>query len=62
MTHNFTISIAAKWLDDSNNAALTPEQRALGKKNYDETIITAVVPEQAGRHADQVPLRRQDRR
>src|SRR6185503_8180736 len=28
MTHNFTISIAAKWLDDSNNAALTPEQRA----------------------------------
>jgi len=24
MTHNFTISIAAKMLDDSNNAALTP--------------------------------------
>jgi multiple sugar transport system substrate-binding protein len=44
MTHNFTISIAAKWLDDSNNAALTPEQRALGKKNYDETIITASFP------------------
>src|SRR6185436_3816699 len=44
MTHNFTISIAAKWLDDSNNAALTSEQRALGKKNYDETIITASFP------------------
>jgi len=25
MTHNFTISIAAKWLDDANNPALTPE-------------------------------------
>ena len=24
--------------------ALTPEQRALGKKNYDETIITASFP------------------
>ena len=44
MTHNFTISIAAKWLDDANNPALTPEQRALGKKNYDETIITASFP------------------
>ena len=31
MTHNFTISIAAKWLDDANNPALTPEQRALGR-------------------------------
>jgi multiple sugar transport system substrate-binding protein len=24
LTHNATISIAAKWLDDANNAALTP--------------------------------------
>ena len=61
MTHNFTISIAAKWLDDSNNPALTPEQRAAGKKAYDETIITASFPQQAGRHADQIPFRRQDR-
>src|SRR5215203_5575263 len=44
MTHNFTISIAAKWLDDANNPALTPEQRALGKKNYDEVIITSSFP------------------
>ena len=44
MTHNFTISIAAKWLNDFNNAALMLEQRAIGKKNYDETIITASFP------------------
>ncbi|HTO67092.1 MAG TPA: ABC transporter substrate-binding protein [Bradyrhizobium sp.] len=44
MTHNFTISIAAKWLDDENNAALTPEQRAAGKKAYEEDIITASFP------------------
>ncbi len=62
MTHNFTISIAAKWFEDSTNPALTPEQRAAGKKAYEETIITASLPQQAGRHADQIPLRRQDRR
>src|SRR3954470_2175636 len=44
MTHNFTISIAAKWLDDSNNPALTPEQRAAGKKAYEEPIIPASSP------------------
>ncbi len=44
MTHNATISIAAKWLDDMNNAALTVEQRALAKKNYDELIATAAWP------------------
>jgi multiple sugar transport system substrate-binding protein len=44
MTHNFTISIAAKWFEDSNNPALTPEQRAAGKKAYEETIITASFP------------------
>jgi multiple sugar transport system substrate-binding protein len=44
MTHNFTISIAAKWLDDSNNPALTAEQRAAGKKAYEEDIITASFP------------------
>jgi multiple sugar transport system substrate-binding protein len=44
MTHNFTISIAAKWLDDANNAALTPEQRAAGKKAYEELIITGAFP------------------
>lgn len=41
MTHNATISIAAKWLDDSNNASLTPEQREEARKNYTERIHTA---------------------
>lgn len=44
MTHNATISIAAKWLDDANNASLTPEQRATARKNYDENIATAGFP------------------
>jgi multiple sugar transport system substrate-binding protein len=44
MTHNFTISIAAKWYEDSSNQALTPEQRAAGKKAYEEDIITASFP------------------
>jgi multiple sugar transport system substrate-binding protein len=44
MTHNFTISIAAKWNEDSTNPALTPEQRAAGKKAYEENIITAAFP------------------
>jgi len=44
MTHNATISIAAKWLDDANNPALTPEQRAAGKKAYEELIATSGFP------------------
>ena len=44
MTHNATISIAAKWLDDSNNTALTDAQRAQAKKNYAENIATAQWP------------------
>ncbi|HEY6134281.1 MAG TPA: ABC transporter substrate-binding protein [Rubrivivax sp.] len=44
MTHNATISIAAKWLDDSNNATLTEAQRATAKKNYTELIATAGFP------------------
>ena len=44
MTHNATISIASKWLDDSNNEKLTPEQRAEAKKNYTELIATAGFP------------------
>jgi len=45
MTHNATISIAAKWLDDMNNESLTPEQRAQAKKNYYELIRTAGFPQ-----------------
>ncbi|WP_295139789.1 ABC transporter substrate-binding protein [uncultured Reyranella sp.] len=44
MTHNYTISIAAKWLDDANNEQLTPEQRAAGRKAYDDLIATAGFP------------------
>jgi multiple sugar transport system substrate-binding protein len=44
MTHNFTISIAAKWFEDSTNPALTDEQRAAGKKAYGQDIITASFP------------------
>jgi multiple sugar transport system substrate-binding protein len=44
MTHNFTISIAAKWFEDSTNPALTPEQRDAGKKAYEQTIVTASFP------------------
>jgi multiple sugar transport system substrate-binding protein len=44
MTHNATISIAAKWLDDANNETLKPEQRAQAKKYYDETIYTLGFP------------------
>lgn len=44
LTHNATISIAAKWLDDSNNPALTEAQRAQAKKNYTELIATAGFP------------------
>ncbi len=44
LTHNATISIAAKWLDDMNNATLTEAQRAQAKKNYTELIATAGFP------------------
>ncbi|UPJ63974.1 ABC transporter substrate-binding protein [Bradyrhizobium sp. 191] len=44
MTHNFTISIAAKWFEDSQNQALTQEQRDAGKKAYEQDIITASFP------------------
>ena len=62
LTHNATISIAAKWLDDSNNATLTQEQRDQAKKNYDELIAHRRLPEQAGRLADGLSRRRQGRR
>jgi multiple sugar transport system substrate-binding protein len=44
LTHNATISIAAKWLDDSKNETLTAEQRATANKNYYELIRTAGFP------------------
>jgi len=44
MTHNATISIAAKWLDDANNEKAAPEVRAAGKKAYEEQIATSGFP------------------
>ena len=61
MTHNFTISIAAKWFEDSTNPALTDAQRAAGKQAYEQDIITASFPKAPGRLDHQVPFRRQDR-
>ncbi len=61
-THNATISIPAKWLDDSNNAALTADQRATAKKNYEDLIATVEVAEQARWQADELPRRDQDGR
>jgi len=45
LTHNATISIAAKWLDDINNQTLTQEQRDQAKKNYEQLIRTAGFPD-----------------
>jgi multiple sugar transport system substrate-binding protein len=44
MTHNATISIAAKWLDDANNESLNADVREQAKKNYYELIRTAGFP------------------
>lgn len=44
MTHNATISIAAKWFDDMNNQTLTAEQREQAKKNYYDNIVTSGFP------------------
>src|SRR6195256_3036706 len=44
MTHNATISIASKWLRDSNNQQLKPRERAQAKKNYQELIATGAFP------------------
>ncbi len=44
MTHNATISIVAKWVDDAGNDKLTAEERATAKKNSEELIATAAFP------------------
>ena len=44
MTHNATISIASKWLDDSNSEKLTADERATAKKNYDQLVKVASFP------------------
>ena len=44
LTHNATISIVSKWVDDSKNATLTQEQRDQAAKNVKENIATAGFP------------------
>jgi multiple sugar transport system substrate-binding protein len=44
MTHNATISIAAKWFDDMNNTTLSQAERDQAKKNYYENIVTSGFP------------------
>jgi multiple sugar transport system substrate-binding protein len=44
LTPNYTISIAAKWLDNANNTALPDEQRDVARRNYDDLIATGGLP------------------
>ena len=44
MTHNATISIPAKWFDDSNNSTLSAAEREQAKKNYYDNIMTSGFP------------------
>ena len=44
MTHNATISIASKWLDDANNGNLTPQERETAKNNYYDLVRTGAFP------------------
>ena len=44
MTHNATISIAAKWLDDMNNDDAHAGTARAGKKNYTSTSAPPASP------------------
>ena len=44
MTHNPTISIAAKWYDDLNNLTFDPQRRAQARRNHEELIVTSGFP------------------
>lgn len=44
MTHDYSIAIAARWLDDANNPLLTQSERVAGRRAYDELIATAGLP------------------
>ena len=62
LTHNATISIAAKWLDDieqpdADAGAARPGEEELRRAHRDGRL-----PEQAGRQADGLPHGRQGRR
>lgn len=44
LTHDYSIAIAAKWLDDANNPQRTQAERTAGRRAYDELIATAALP------------------
>lgn len=44
MTHNATISIAAKWLDDMDNNTLSADVRAKAKQAFEHDILTTGFP------------------
>lgn len=44
LTHDRAMSIVAEWLDVANDAALTAQQRAVGRKAYDQLIASAGFP------------------
>jgi len=44
MTHNATISIVSKWLDDSTNEKLPQAERDQARKNHTELIATSAFP------------------
>ena len=62
MTHNATISIAAKWLDDANNATLTEAQRATAHEELQGAGAHGGLPDQARRQQDGLPRGGEDRR
>jgi multiple sugar transport system substrate-binding protein len=44
LTHNPSLAIARKWLDEADDASLPAAQRTLGRRAYDELIATARFP------------------
>jgi len=44
MTHEYGLSIAAKWRDEADNERLAAEPRSISRKAYDELIVSAGLP------------------
>ena len=62
LTHNATISIAAKWLDDMNNAVAHRSPARHRQEELHRAHRHGRLPEQARRHEDDLPLGGEDRR
>jgi multiple sugar transport system substrate-binding protein len=62
LTHNATISIAAKWLDDMNNAGADRSAACDGEEELHRAHRHRRLPEQARRHEDDLPRSGEDRR